>query len=364
MINKNTKAFLAIALSLGSLSADLVHPNGCKGPNLCTSKPIIDGCGWFAEMGVIFEQMRISHTDVLWHGVGGGAGTYADPATNNRIYDLSFGLDAGITCSLGYHTDFDDWQGKANFQWLSSAGSFSLRVDNGNLYPTYFPYQFYSTSSINEISFVDAKCTLNVDYFLFELMLSRGSYISRNFSYEPFVALQGSWIYANGSRQFFQASTVENPMVSWHQIYLTNFFGCGPMVGTYGQYYIMEGWSIYSQGQISVLFGNHYIKSTFGFVTVEKPQYQRNRGSQVAVSPTIRTLFGLRYDRDLFNDSHHFAFKAGFDGRCYFNQYPIYASQPKKLQGTSVSKFVQGPYLVDNGTFGMIGLILELGYDF
>lgn len=364
MFNKSSKALLAMALSLGSLSADLIHPNGCKGPSLCTNEPIIDGCGWFAEMGIILEQMRISHTDVAYLRVSGGGTTYADPSTTNTPQFLNFGLDAGVKCALGYHTNFDDWTAKSNFEWLASTGRLNKTIEKTSIIPTYVPYQFYTSSNINELTYTQVAAHLNVDYFLFDLQLSRGSYISRNFSYEPYFGLQCCWMFNYGTRQFFQNASSSSSAYSWKDISISNFYGLGPMVGTYGQYYVTEGWSIYSQGEFAILFGEHYMKDTYGFVTVDKPSDFRNDATQNAVSPMLRGIFGARFDKDILNDHHHFSFKAGFDSRCYFNQYPIIASQAAKALSPSASRFIQYPWIVDNGTFAMIGLILELGYDF
>ena len=129
----------AMVIAAGSLSAESVHPNGCKGPDLCTSNPVIDSCGWSFNVGLIAEQMRITNTDVAFYTGTSGEGTAASPSTQRFIKSTQFDLDVGLRIGVGYEFNHDDWRAAAEFEWLHSKGTFNDKVDSGNFRVTHIP---------------------------------------------------------------------------------------------------------------------------------------------------------------------------------------------------------------------------------
>ncbi len=358
----------AMVISLASLSADVVHPNGCKGPTLCTSSPVIDNCGWSFDVGLILEQMRISNTDVAYHFRDGGAGTAANPTVSEQMINLDFDLEPGLRVGVGYMMDHDDWMLRADFEWLYSKGSFNNTIDTGAYFPTHTVSLFSLDTSV-EPSFQTIKSSLEVDYFLLDVYLSRGSYLSGKFSYEPFAGIKASWINYKGSRAFSNArsTAVLAANTSWLNRSNIDFWGVGPLIGMNGNYHVCAGWSGFSSANFAVLFGESHVKDYIGFVTTESyPGDYLARAAQVVLCPTLRTIIGVQYDKDMFCETQHFMFRAGFDGRYYFNQYPIIErTARKKREGNNANEaLTNGPNTIENGSWGMLGLILDVGYDF
>jgi hypothetical protein len=74
------------------------------------------------------------------------------------------------------------------------------------------------------------------------------------------------------------------------------------------------------------------------------------------MSPTARAMLGFQYNSGMFNDSQNVRVRLGLDSAYYWNQF----------QHIAVSNQANGSTfnLVDGSGFGMIGMLVELGWDF
>lgn len=372
---KNIKAravFSSAMLLSGSLFADHTYPNGCKGPELCHSFPMVDSCALSVEVGAIVEQMRILNTDVIQVEIGGGAGTAASPSYEKKVLFTDFNLGAGVRVGLGSTFNHDEWRGRAQFEWISQTGKQNVSLDSGFLVATNNTrYNNLSNSSLP--NFTKADTALIVDYYLVDLLLSRGSYFSSNFSYEPFAGLKVAVINYEKKNSFSSAenATAAAANTSWLNRAWTKFWGVGPMFGLNSDYSVCGGWSVFSSSNLAVLLGKTQIRDYIGYVTTETtPTSEYTRINDDVLTPTVRTILGLKYCQKVFEDKNHFAFRIGFDGRYYFNQYPIVERVPVAAVNTAATSgtgnivLEEISQLSDYGAFGMIGFVIDVAYDF
>jgi hypothetical protein len=376
MNKKNTLSsftFLAgVTLMFGAagLSADTIKPNGCKGPTLCDSSPIIDGCGWHIDIGVIVEQMRVSNSAVYYtHGSGSSTNpTWDNPSRYDVIKNPNFDLDAGVRVGIGYNaTEHDDWNISANFEYLHSQGSISSSSEGHEVYRPLNDVSIFYTEDTGS-NFYNANSSLSVDYYLLDIALSRGSYFSDRFSFEPFAGLKASWINYDASlRLQNDLNTADGiPLTtSWLRRSFVNFWGVGPMAGINANHHLFVGWSIFSSSNFSVLFGESNFADGTGFVTIEKLPFSQHVTDVITVlCPTLRSIIGLQYDTDIFKETQHVKIRFGFDTRYYFNQYPVAARYADTVAIEGDLKLNAASAVIENGSFGMVGLILDLGWDY
>lgn len=358
--------FSVMMLALSSLSADTIKPNGCKGPTLCNSFPIYDGCGWHFDIGLIYEQMRISNTDIAHTLFYEGSGLdYDNPRYDVGMINQTFNIDPGLRVGLGKYFKHDDWMFNVKFEWLNSLSKTNLDLDGTsiNIVPAamfnFSPFNGGLSTSGEFATFKQLQARLTVDYFLLDAYISRGSYFSNNFTFEPLAGLKASWINYTNSVKFLngQVNTV-NPEMRLTNTYI-DFWGVGPMVGMNGNYHICAGWSFFSTANFSVLLGESRLLHRYGLVINTDPTDLRVKSIITALCPTMRNIIGLQYDKDIYCDKQHYSLRFGFDSRYYFNQYPILDSTRQFNSEGAISYNVQ-----DNGSFGMIGFLLDFGWDF
>ncbi len=357
-----------LLLFLAPLYTDCVKPNGCKGPSLCTSYPIIEGSGGYLEAGLLVQQMRVSNTDVAYViQYGPTPSTEENPYTSVNMLRPGFNVDAGLRVSVGYYFDADDWVLKGAFEWLWSRGVLGFKSGGRHVEtvrPTHIPHVYYETTHSTE--FLELDTTLEIQYFLLDIFLARGSYFSGHFSYEPFAGLKSSWVYYHSKERYLNDGALHVPTnTSWLRTADTTFWGTGPMIGLNGNYYLNQNWSLFSMGDFSVLLGESRVTNSTGFVTTQAtPTNFRVNDANFVLCPTTRAVLGLQYESDAYEQTQHFTIKAGFDGRYYFNQYPIVDRPASALLSTTNEELIYGAQIIDNGSFGMIGFIFMVGWDF
>ena len=72
----------------------------------------------------------------------------------------------------------------------------------------------------------------------------------------------------------------------------------------------------------------------------------------------------------MFNDTQHLKIRAGFDTRFYFNQHPVVRYENQYLDSRNVNSNelyqyeITRPRIEENNTFSMVGLIVDVTYDF
>ncbi len=357
-----------LLLFLAPLYADCVKPNGCKGPSLCTSYPIIEGSGGYLEVGVLAQQMRVSNTDFAFV-IQNGSVPYTDqdPYESVNMLRPRFNVDAGLRVSTGYYFDEDGWVLKGAFEWLWSRGVLGFKSNYQNeatVRPTHIPRIFYE--NIHPTKFLELDATLEVQYFLLDLFLARGSYFSGHFTFEPFAGIKSSWIYYHSKERYLNDQALHVPTnTSWLRKADSSFWGTGPMIGLNGNYYFNQYWSLFSMGDFSVLLGESSVSNITGFVTMQStPNTFRVKDTNLVLSPTLRAILGFQYEKDVFDQTQHFTIKAGFDGRVYFNQYPIVDRPASALLNTSRLDLGYEAEIIENGSFGMTGFIFMVGWDF
>ena len=314
--------FGAMLVALGSLSAEDIKPNGCKGVTLCTDMPLNENCGFYFNVGLIYEQMRVSNTMTAYEQVSGSTtdATAWAPTNGYNMYNLAFDMEPGFKFGVGYENGHDDWQANASFEWLRSTGTLSKEVIAPTVLCVTYDDGTDNYSAVNS--------TLLIDYFLLDVYLSRGSFISNKYSLEPLAGFKATWIYYTGNTGLTSLNTSVNTSLASNetQLYVSDidFWGIGPMVGLNSNYHMTAGWSIFALSDFSILLGESSSTYYDGEVTIETtPVLNKVDTTLQVLCPTMRGVIGLQYERYVMCDSQHVALRAGFDARYYFNQYPV-----------------------------------------
>lgn len=361
---------LGIAPLMGATTMS-VKPNGCKGPSLCGAAPVIDGCGWHLDIGLLLEQMRVGNANFFYEHGGLTSETGAswnNPFRTDDMCNMTFNIEAGVKAGIGYYSVHDDWEVNASFEWLYSKAILNADTASGTFQPTYNIDLSYGDDQDTTLSFHQGNSNLSVNYYLLDITLSKGSYFSDHFSFEPLAGVKVSWIGYNGalSLKDNQNTATSIPSnVSWLRRNVTNFWGIGPMIGLNANYHMFVGWSIFSHTNVAVLLGETKIKDGVGFVTIEKYPFDSVTYSILnTLTPTIRSIVGLQYDMDMFEETQHLKLRFGFDGRWYYNQFPTVDRRAKRIPSETGIVLSTNSCVYEGNAFGMIGFLLDLGWDY
>ena len=329
-------------------------------------------------VGLIAQQIIISGTDVCLTNETTILDTFSNAPLyaleSHKINSIKFDLDVGLKLGLSYNFNHDHWMASANFEWINSKGTYNNSILGRSSYaiPTNNAAIYYRPGeSILPIQFQKVESYLKVNHNLLNLYLSKGSYFTDNFSFMPYGGLKVSWIEYTGEQNFSEDGSEQEYIMPaetyWKRSSSIHFWGIGPMAGIEAMYHVVEGWSILSSLQGSVLIGERNFSANQGLSNGNTfTQNILNTQNKITtLSPTISSLLGLKYSQLVLENTQHLTLFIGFDGRVYFNQYPtLYFGTYNGIVNTNISYPSTQPSFLANNLFGMIGCTIDVTWSF
>jgi hypothetical protein len=370
-IVRGASAMMASLLATSSLFAGAqtdpcccVKPNGCKGVTLCHTQPDIDWNRFRVDVGFILEQARVTGSAYAYTATGNtstGAGYNLLPQTTVSIQVPKFDLDWGVTVGLGYDFEHDNWYIAGHFDWLQTTGtdntanSYSSVVVPMNIW-------FRGLNGGSDLGAVTgANTNFQINYYNVMFDLGRGTYLTDCLVINPHAGLKLSFIYDNVNNQYTGGSIAAGNAVNRSQD--TDFWGVGPSFGLDTAWSFTEGWSMFVDTNVAILLSyanaKDQVVDTYNSVTYAT---NASTGTIPTFSPTIRTILGLSYDRKIYCDQQMISGRLGWDTSIFWNQFNHI--DVVSGAGAVATNGFDAFFLREGETFGLTGLIFELGWSF
>ncbi len=330
----------------GSSSAQM-----CQMNNPCTIYPTLNnGYAIHMDIGYLLEQFVLTGTDFAFTQDGSAFNTLPEVA---KVLRPKFNVASGLTAELGYYFEHDCWFWNTKFDWVSRKGHGDWAASDSDdiVVPnTIWTPDMISGSDATYFTAVDSD--LKVSYYNLQTDLNRGFYTTGNLAFEPHVGLKAAFIYYTGHTDFSGGSAGD--YVLEHE-QTTKFWGLGPDFGLNSQWNFTKHFSMFCDTTVALLCGGANVSDEVEYNELEA--YETHvKENPIVMSPAARIMLGFQYNSGMFNDSQNVRVRLGLDTSYYWNQvqHMVVSNQ---LNGSTFN-------LVDNGGFGMIGMLVELGWDF
>ena len=339
MLNrKNVAALLGMmVISLTTLTASTdmnVKVNGCKGPVLCSNFPVLSDCDdcchtWHVDAGLLFQQPGFSGMmagtayQPLFVQNDTTSTTFANQTVTNLIQ--CFDYDAGLTVSLGHMFNHDEWVLGARFDWLSSSYTAKTYDEtdvrykaNPNLDVDVLKGSGFSVTANN---WEKINYRAGFELFSLDVMLSRGAFVSRCYSVEPFAGVKAAWFNTNQLASYINATIFSSGNKAIYDETQNNW-AAGPMFGLNGEYNVTHGIAIFSDNDVAVLLGEaHRVRTSTltrgGSVVITDRVSKDVADFTCQVYVPVRSVIGLKLSRYCLDDEHYLAVKIGYDARAF-----------------------------------------------
>jgi hypothetical protein len=350
-------AITCMSTSLTAADVTSTKYNGCKGPSLCSSFPLLDNgqncCyTWHLDVGLLYQQP-------IFNGNSAGSafvpvyqqtGTAATSAISQTETTLNVAMDyvLGVTASVGYLMHHDNWFFGAKFDWLSATSNTNFDETNtfylanrmfadGNTLGLEADFGIFAGSGFDPRSdyFDNINYNANIDIYALDVLLSRGSYISNCFSYEPWMGVEALWFSTATLSKYYTTSSGGLGTTSYAQLAANyDVWGAGPTFGFNGEYYITEGLSFFSDSNVALLIGEVTGKYTTSLITssttTDPLESVLNANNSSAYMLPIRSIIGVKLSSFCLEDKHFVALKLGYDVR-------VVGVAPNQYLGTGFS---------------------------
>jgi hypothetical protein len=322
----------------------------CQMNNPCAIYPTLNnGYAIHMDIGYLLEQFVLTGTDFAF-ATESTTGSLPQVA---KVLRPKFNVASGVTAELGYYFEHDCWFWNTKFDWVSRKGHRNWSV--GDTSDRVWPNAIWTPDLIagtDATDFTSVDSSLKVSYYNLQTDLNRGFYTTGNLALEPHAGLKAAFIYYTGHASF--SGEAAGALAVEHD-YTTKFWGLGPDFGINSQWNFSKCFSIFCDTTVALLCGGANVKDT---VEYNESQTYRTYAKEnpIVMSPTARAMLGFQYNSGMFNDSQNVRVRLGLDSAYYWNQF----------QHIAVSNQADGSTfnLVDGSGFGMIGMLVELGWDF
>ncbi|OGN62432.1 MAG: hypothetical protein A3F09_04955 [Chlamydiae bacterium RIFCSPHIGHO2_12_FULL_49_11] len=329
-----------------------LKPNGMKGVSLTSAYPQCLEHDVSFNVGFLLEQVTITGsnvahvTDVAYNGL----------PQNGSVLRPKFNLDWGLDVGLGYYLMHDDWKVQAQFDWLQSSGSINQTVSTAIV-----PYGQWVDQIIggnDGTDFDGLSNSMKVKYYDLIVRLSRSSYFSQWLAFEAGWGLKSTWIdYTSTSR--FTGGSIDTLAAELVRTQSSDFWGMGPMVLVDTKWALPKGFSLFGNFNAAILFGRTNAQDTLMYnnQTFYSTFF---KDSHLMMSPALRALIGLMYDRCLFEGRQNVCLTFALDSAYYFNQFNHIEVFENSTATTDMPEVTDA----ENGGYGMFGFLFNIQWDF
>lgn len=319
-------------------------------------------------IGPIVEQVRMTGSQYAYT-KNGNATTYTAMPGSGKTLQPSFDLDWGITAGLSYYFDEKKWALNTRFDWLSSTGKTTDKVNGtNNIVPINIWRDQFIADLVADLGVAGyGKSHFQVDYYNLNIDLDRVVFSDKSFRLEPHMGLKLSFIYDTVTSTFTGdgSDTSLDPDTRLGDNILTreqktNFWGIGPSVGLNSDWIVRGGCSFFFEGTGAILIGNASAKDLVTYTAYGNSTTNTSSPNMPTLSPTLQALLGLKYEKTFFNDSQKLTIKLGWDNSFYWNQWNHVNTVSESTYSSSMDTF----QLSEGNTFGLTGILFNVNWNF
>lgn len=362
------------------------NPEGTYGAGFTTARPETKNTRWFAFMDAIYWHPKMGGTE---YAITYNPEDFFDLEFNNDdepvriVFALShrphgdvkendFSWDLGLKAGIGYKTPHDAWDILARYTWFDSHST----KQTGKDYPAaLMPQKVYMpfTPDLNAVN--HAKSTVDIGYNNVDLELGRSFFLSKDFSFNPYIGLKGTWLDIRQKTHYVR--TAEYSILSLFFEYespdfkadtKSNFWGFGPRVGFESKYYLNHGFNFFGDFSASILYGffrtsqkdeipnlvlgglldpeiTDNFEELFNFILSAPSRDLKHKFHRFV--PYAHMWLGLEWNKYLFDKKRHIRLKAGYEVQYYWraNQMEEAGGEAASISIDEINLDPQNPFI-------------------
>jgi hypothetical protein len=277
-----------------------------------------------------------------------------DGRVKNISYDWSWGWRAGI----GYNLPHDGWDMLLNYTWFRSNENNSSNTDAPeSIRQTWTnPYQ---TAGAADALVAHAKGHTHLKFDYLDFQLGREFFVSKWLTLRPFMGARALWAHRDMSIKYSggDLAIAQTPRKNIKEHLNNHFRGAGLLAGLDTQWGLGEGWSLYGQFGISLIYGKQRLheKQDALSVTNIETRIAHIHDNWTIVRMMTDLGFGLRWDHLFYSDAYRIRLQLGWEQH-------LLSGFDKDIN--FVSSSTQGKFTLNQGDFALSGLALQVRFDF
>jgi hypothetical protein len=305
---------------------------GKQGAQLADGQPILnDNKGVSLGLDVLYFKTQLGGTAFVYSTNGAGS---PYPILGNT-QEIKFNMDFGLRAFLEKRFVEQDWRVGLEYTWFRTTKSNQTR---SNILTSQIPLK--GVFLLDEgVAF--AKSNAEVVWNDLSLYLDKSYFVSQTLLIKPLIGLKSSWILLNQWSQYTGGYLSVN---TDHVKDQSKFFGIGPSVGNWLEWFLGKGFSLAGWMDIALEYGMYHI------------QYKENQSnlpsSTIKISQTKHQFspifdFGLKvnYGRYFGNNRYYLKAGLGYELVYFLNQnqaLQVFDSSADRIQNIAQDMSLNG----------------------
>ncbi len=214
----------------------------------------------------------------------------------------------GFRVGFGGNMGYDEWDILLNWTWFQSKAKDHAKGSLLTLWAN--PGIIAPPESTLAAEFARAQWTLHYNVVDFEI--GRSFWVGRHFSLRPLLGIRGAWIDQHLKIRY---NYMTDPVTEGKIHANSDFEGVGVRMGLDMRFALMGGWSFYSNGSASMLYGFYDCDFNERF---ESSRIARTSDGFHNAASSAQLGLGARWDTYFHKDRYHFAIYAGWEQNMWF----------------------------------------------
>ncbi|MGR3973807.1 MAG: Lpg1974 family pore-forming outer membrane protein [Candidatus Rhabdochlamydia sp.] len=238
--------------------------------------------------------------------------------TSNEVKNFSFDWNFGWRLGIGYNLPHDGWDSVVSYTRFRSHHHEKTVRNGTDILDPYYPI---STGTITgPITSAAAKGSLKFDYL--DWQLGREFFVSKWLILRPFMGVRGFWTH----RPLHVNYAVQGASNAISQQDLAvRYRAGGVLAGLDSQWGLGMGWSVFSQADLSLLYGKTRVHNQQYQTTPDGTVLGSGSTQDQEVWSIIHSMtdlgVGVRWDRLLSDDNYRIRLQLGWEEHLVSNYY-------------------------------------------
>lgn len=317
------------------------------------ARPVVkDGCDFWFQGEALY--MHATEDGVNYGIKLENDSSFIDGRVKNISYDWSWGWRAGV----GYNLPHDGWDMMFNYTWFRSGESNSSNTDAPESVLQTWTNPANATLASAHVAHARGTTSLKFDYLDFQL--GREFFVSKWLTLRPYVGGRALWAHRNMTVKYRGGELGTGNLITVQKLkerFNNRFRGGGLLTGLDTQWGLGEGWSLYGQFALSLIYGQQRLHEK---QDVYSPSGTKTRIAHIHDAWSIvRTMtdlgLGLRWDRLFSNDAYRIRLQLGWEQH-------VLNGFDKDIN--FVDSTVQGKFTLNQGDFALSGFTFQVRFDF
>ncbi len=273
---------------------------------------------------------------------------------NGDDVDLHFRYKPGFKVGLGLNFDYDHWDTFVEYTWFRATEHVEKNLDCNNpdiallpawQIPNFLNPQYTSGSE---------KWRLRMDLVNWDL--ARSYFVGKHLCFRPFIGLRGAFIRQNVDVDY--TNVTPSDLLIWPSTCVnesSRSWGIGPRMGLSSNWNFCNGFRLYGNGDVDVLFTQYDLRSKQSSAVTTANRYIVRKDDANYLRTHLDLGLGLGWGTYLDCKKYHLDLSADYSFQVFFDQ---------NMFRNTVSAQAVGKGILPNGNLYLQGLTVTARFDF